>query len=469
MIYYLRLSNIQKQYNACLEMQKYSEESSVNYKLQEIECLIQLDQFESALQILEELTNQQYLLDDIQYVRLEMYRIYLEKSWLETAVEIQKYYFKVQMLFQRNMLITKINSYFSWIFYQFNYTAGDIKNDVNFPEPLEFYYRKILQYFGIKTNDPKEIIQQLEQGGADKYGIRQLLLILMQTISLAIKIEEQFEVDEFFELAIQYFQQNNLSGSWDIYYYYSIKCQKKLQYQKSLFMIHKAMELVDKNNNLELLQTLFQQMYCEIKLDQCQEYQSTLTNILIIIKQVQSSKSRLLLIQRVQRLLYIMFLKQQYSNQIFIIIQQYLQSETDTEILSFLYKLEWETILTYQHPQSLNYFFNNKMINIYLNSNNNDIDMLKCLQNIAVVSRQIIKFDQNIENQKVAVNSSQRYIQSLIIFEDIFNQNQTKTLDLENEILRLANLNKQFKQDQNFKQVKNMLIEYFFNNYKQLV
>lgn len=56
------------------------------------------------------------------------------------------------------MLTTKINNNFSWIFFQFNHTPGDVEINTNFPESLEFYYRKILLYFGINTNDPKEII-----------------------------------------------------------------------------------------------------------------------------------------------------------------------------------------------------------------------------------------------------------------------------------------------------------------------
>ncbi|CAK66682.1 unnamed protein product (macronuclear) [Paramecium tetraurelia] len=464
-MYYIRLGNVQQLYNASLEIQKYSQDYQISYRLSEIDCLIELNQLEEARQIVTELTDEQYMVDDISYLRLELYRSYLDKSWLETVSEISKILDKA-FQHQITLLLLRISYNFTWIFLQYNYTLDN--NHIQSKEflSLELEFQKRLFHFGISSANPKEIIKQLEERGADKYGIRQILINLIQTINYSLTSEDKIQVEEFFETTIEYYKQRNLFQDWEIYYHYSIYCLKQQKFQKALSLINKAMQSVDQENGLYLLQVLFQQLSCEIYLVQSTKYQSTIQHILKVVNKIQSSQCRIYMIKRVVKMLYLIFMKGQYTPQIYFIIQQYLQSETNTEILFILNKLEWETILTYRHPQSLINLLNCKMLSLCENTDKNDVDTLKCFQNIAFVLRQQVKVDQSVEIQTIAINQSSKLIQNMIIFEDLFDFNQTETLNIENEIARLALLNKQLQQKQKTKEALKMMSSYTFNNYK---
>ncbi|CAD8117724.1 unnamed protein product [Paramecium sonneborni] len=464
--YYFRLGNFEKQYQACLEMQKYSDDAQIQYKLFEIECLIEQDQQQKALLILEELDNQQYLLDDVSYVKLELLRTYLEKNCLETVNELSKHLMKVQTFFQSSILIQRLSFNFSWIILQYNTLDNMITMD-NLSIPYQFFLEQNFKIFGIQANTPKEIIKQLEQRGADKYGIKIILFILASSTNFGFQQNDKIIIDDLFEIIIEYYEKFQFQDVWEIYYYYSIYSSKKNQYNKALSLVIKAMKIVDYSNNLYVLQILFQQIHCLICLGQSQEYQQNLLQILIIIKQIKCKQSRLNLIKRIVRVNYLAFTKNKFTSQIFNMMKECLNQESFTEILHILYKLEWETVLMSQQPLKLLKLFNNKMLSICEYTDNNDQDILKCIQNIVVISRQKVNVDQKKENVDIAVNFSARLIQNILIFEDLFKFNQTETLNIQNESLKYLYLNNYFENKDKSKEAYNIIQEYdYYNNYK---
>ncbi|CAD8108302.1 unnamed protein product [Paramecium sonneborni] len=463
--YWVRLGNINKSLQLCRQYLQFSVENQFKLKIYEISILLFQEDYHEVDQLISKLEDDEQNMDDITFIQLQIIKAIRGKQWLEVADQFEIWVNDnlIYADYKENWFFL-IHGNFSWIYLSSivkhyytpkNQKTKEMVNDENLkfslsssnlPRWVELCSWKGLDYF----NSLQDMIKQLEFRGADSYGIKYFIQQLIKRIDLS---DDKQKIINLFEVAIIYYQHNfpNSHYLWELYFHYSQYCFSIKEFQKSLELSFIALKLVDLDDKYFYIQIELTIIGILTKQNKFEESQERITKFWPIISEINSKKSRSILLQKLHSIFTIFFQNKQIQclELIYNDLFKFQELEQDNSII----------LQCLRYIADLAFFTQNtkQMIKIFQSwipycQETQDFDqyLFQLFHKYVYVQKMLKKTDS--QNQQYLYELG-KYIQNLIVYDEIIGLKEPEQFNIQSFQWQFLEGAECFQQQEQFKQM----------------
>ncbi|CAD8116453.1 unnamed protein product [Paramecium primaurelia] len=479
--YWFRLGNINQQLKLCQQYQQFSQEHQFKLKLQELSILMFQEEYQQADQLIINLIDDEQNMDDVTFIQLQIIKSIRGRIWLEVADQFEYWVNESQTFvdYKENWLFLSLGN-LSWLYKssiikhyftpkddQIQYFVKQEDQVFSFSSTLYPRWIELCNWKGIDhLNSFKEMIKQLEQRGADIYGIKIFIQQLIKRIDMS---DDKQKIIDFYETAILYyeihFQKSNYF--WELYFHYSQYCYSIKEFEKSLEFAFIALKLVDIDDLYQYIQIELIIIAILTQLNNFDQSKERISKIWQFIMKINSNKTRSILLQKLHSIFTLFFRNNQIVNieLIYKELSNYLEQEQDNSIIIQCQRYRSDLAFFIQNRQQINQIYQS-WIPFCLDTQNFDPQLFTLFYKYVYTQKQLMKSDS--EQQQYLLDLG-KFNQNFIIYDEILGLKGQEVLHIQNSQWQYLQGAEQLNQEQLFKQMAIQQQQYFkYNCYQDI-